>query len=81
MRFSMCADASIFTQGNMIVYLAVHGQCAMLSSIEKRLRTVFDVNDREAFMRKYCALARVVSAPVRPAVPDHLDHFERASSR
>jgi hypothetical protein len=67
-------------QRNMVVNLAVYRKCAARRDIEKGLRAVLHVNDREPLVREYCAFVCVYSAPVRPAVPDRFRHFQRAGA-
>jgi hypothetical protein len=62
----------------MVVNLAVYRKCAARSEIEKGLRAMLHVNDRESLVGKYCAFACVYSAPVRPAMSNRLRHFQRA---
>jgi hypothetical protein len=68
----------LFAQCNMVVNLAVYRKCAARSEIEKGLRAMLHVNDRESLVGKYCAFACVYSAPVRPAMSNRLRHFQRA---
>src|SRR5216684_5315790 len=70
----------LFAQRNMVVDLAVYRKRAARSDIEKGLRAVLHVNDRESLVRKYCAFVCVYSAPVRPAMSNRLGHFQRAGA-
>jgi hypothetical protein len=70
----------LFAQRNMVVNLAVYRKCAARSEIEKGLRAVLHVNDRESLVCKYSAFACVYSAPVRPAMSNRLRHFQRAGA-
>jgi len=70
----------LFAQRNMVVNLAVYRKCAARSDVEKGLRAVLHVNDREQLVREYCAFVCVYSAPVRPAMPNRLGHFQRAGA-
>jgi hypothetical protein len=70
----------LFAQRNVVVNLAVYRKCAARSDIEKGLRAVLHVNDRESLVREYCAFVCVYSAPVRPAMSNRLRHFQRAGA-
>ncbi len=70
----------LFAQRNMVVNLAVYRKCAARSDIEKGLRAVLHVNDRESLVREYCAFVCIYSAPIRPAMPNRLGHFQRAGA-
>src|SRR6266705_3994965 len=70
----------LFAQRNMVVNLAVYRKCAACRDIEKGLRAVLHVNDRESLVREYCAFVCIYSAPVRPAMSNHLGHFQRAGA-
>src|SRR6266481_6124083 len=70
----------LFAQRNMVVNLAVYRKCAARSEIEKGLRAVLHVNDREPLVCKYCAFACVYPAPVRPAMSDRLRHLQGAGA-
>src|SRR5216684_851890 len=70
----------LFAQHNMVVNLAVYRKCAARSNIEKGLRAMLHVNDRESLVREYGAFVCVYSAPVRPAMSNRLRHFQRAGA-